>query len=282
MRFNFIHRCLTPGYLSPSTVLVVSVLVMLVVFVLDVITPADIRLHTLYIFPLAAIALHCDSRKRIFGGLVLSVVFQLSNFVFSSISLGPFITDALIAVASSVLTVILARVARENYLEITKLAAHDSLTGLYNRRRFESIVDLEIARVKRYGGAFSLAVIDLDNFKELNDSRGHHVGDQALNLLADILREHRRQTDTIARLGGDEFAILMPHTPRVYSHSLCQQLSETIASRMDSAMFGVTASIGHATFERAPESMSDALQIADKAMYAAKAKGKNCAEGFTC
>ena len=85
MRFNFIHRCLTPGYLSPSTVLVVSVLVMLVVFVLDVITPADIRLHTLYIFPLAAIALHCDSRKCFFGGLVLSVVFQLSNFVFSSI-----------------------------------------------------------------------------------------------------------------------------------------------------------------------------------------------------
>jgi len=115
----------------------------------------------------------------------------------------------------------------------------------------------------------------------LNDSEGHYVGDQALNLLADILREHRRQTDTIARLGGDEFAMLMPHMPRVYCHSLCQQLPEIIASRMGAAMFGVTASIGYATFDQAPESTSDVLQIADKAMYAAKAKGKNCAEGFS-
>jgi len=156
MSSNFIRRCLTPGHLSPSTVLVISVLVMLAVFVFDVITPVDIRLHTLYIFPLAAIALHCDSRKVIFGGLILSVVFQLSNFVLNGIPIGPFVTDALIAAAASVLTVILARVARENYLEIAKLAAHDSLTGLYNRRRFESIVDREIARVKRYGGIFSL------------------------------------------------------------------------------------------------------------------------------
>ena len=277
---NFIRLCLTPGNLPPKMVLIASLLIMLVVFIFDVISPADIRLHTLYIFPLAAIALHCEWKKGILGGLALSVAFQLSNFVLNGILIGPFITDALIAFASSLLTVLLARAARKNYLETAKLATHDSLTGLYNRRRFETIADLEVARLKRYGSAFSLAVIDLDNFKELNDSSGHHVGDQALNLLADILREHRRQTDTIARLGGDEFAVLMPHTPRVYCQSLCQQLSETIESRMGAAEFNVTASIGFSTFEQAPESTLEALKIADKAMYAAKANGKNCAEGF--
>jgi diguanylate cyclase (GGDEF)-like protein len=108
----------------------------------------------------------------------------------------------------------------------------------------------------------------------------HHIGDSALNLLADILREHRRQTDTIARLGGDEFALLMPNTPSADCNSLCQRLSETIANRMAEATFDVTASIGHATFDQAPESTAEALQKADHAMYAAKARGKNCAEGY--
>jgi diguanylate cyclase (GGDEF)-like protein len=95
-----------------------------------------------------------------------------------------------------------------------------------------------------------------------------------LKLLADILRENTRQSDSIARLGGDEFAILMPVTRSSDCTELCQQLSGTIARRMVDAGFPITASIGHTTFERAPESMLEALQEADKAMYAAKASGK--------
>ena len=70
-----------------------------------------------------------------------------------------------------------------------KLATTDWLTGLHNRRSFESIADMEISRQKRYGGVFSLVIIDLDNFKELNDCAGHHVGDKALKHVADVLRE---------------------------------------------------------------------------------------------
>jgi len=249
---------------------------MLVVLFFDLTFPADIRLHVLYIFPLAVIALHCERIGVILGGFALSVAFQLSNFSFHGIPDGPFITDAIIAIASSVLTIVLARAVRENYLATANLAASDSLTGLRNRRGFEVIADMEITRQKRYGGVFSLAILDLDNFKNVNDSEGHHVGDNALRLLADVLREHTRNSDSIARLGGDEFVILMPNTRQSDCESLCEQLCANIARRMANAGFAITASIGSTTFERAPESTSDAMQMADKAMYAAKAGGRTC------
>jgi diguanylate cyclase (GGDEF)-like protein len=229
----------------------------------------------LYIFPLALLALHCERRRVVLGGLALSVAFQLLNFSNHRLPGGPFVTDAIIAFASSVLTIVLARAVRERYMATADLASIDSLTGLRNRRSFESIADMEVARQKRYGGVFSLAILDLDNFKDVNDTGGHHVGDRALRLLADILREHTRKSDSLGRLGGDEFAILMPNTRELDCKSLCTQLAMHIANGMDAVGFPITASIGSTTFELAPESTSDALQMADKAMYAAKAARKS-------
>jgi diguanylate cyclase (GGDEF)-like protein len=154
------------------------------------------------------------------------------------------------------------------------LATTDWLTGLRNRRSFETIAELEIARQKRYGGVFSLALVDLDDFKGLNDARGHHAGDETLKLLAAVLQKHTRASDSIARLGGDEFVVLMPSTQKADCSLLCQQISRKIADRMAAVGFATTASIGCATFEQAPTSVSEALQRADEAMYFAKANGK--------
>lgn len=271
------RRLSTPGAVSPPVVFIASIAAMTMLFVLDQITPHDVRLYLLYSFPLAAIALHCERASAIAAGLVLSIVFQLATFFIDAVPSLPLTTDALVAISSAVLTIALARATRENHLAAVNLATTDWLTGLHNRRSFESIADLEIRRQKRYGGVFSLAVIDLDSFKHLNDSKGHHVGDSALQILADVLRDHTRQTDTIARLGGDEFAILMPSTGEPECSSLCQQLCVTIAGRMTAVGFATTASIGCSAFQRAPESVSHALKEVDKAMYAAKSGGKNCA-----
>ena len=250
---------------------------MVLVFLIDQLTPHDVRLYLLYSFPLAAIALHCERLSAIAAGLVLSIFFQFATFFIDGIPSRTLTTDALVAIASALLTIALARATRENHLAAVNLATTDWLTGLHNRRSFETIANLEIRRQRRYGGVFSLAVIDLDGFKCLNDSAGHHVGDNALQLLADVLREHTRQTDTVARFGGDEFAILMPSTAEPDCISLCRQLCIEIAGRMTAAGFPTTASIGCSAFERAPESVSDALKEVDKAMYAAKSGGKNCA-----
>lgn len=276
MTYKPFYRITTPGALQPKVVLITSLFVMVIVFIADLIFPASIRLHMLYIFSMAAIAIHCEEMSAVVIGLVLSTTFQFVTFFIDGIPIISLVTDALVAFSSSLLSIYLARAVRENYLEIASLATTDSLTGLHNRRSFEALVDSEIKRQKRYGGVFSLVVIDLDGFKNLNDSRGHHAGDMALQLLANVLHGHSRQPDTIARLGGDEFAILMPNTLASDCGLLCQHLSVKIASQMTAASFPVTASIGLTAFEQAPESISDALQKADDAMYAAKAGGKNC------
>lgn len=276
-RLHFIARLLTPGVIPSRLVLVTSILAMTMVVFLEQLTPLEVRLHILYLFPLAAIALHCHRLGTVIAGLALSIAFQLWTFFDQGVPNSPYLADALIMAASSVLTIALARASRANYLLTMSLAASDWLTGLYNRRSFEFAADNEITRQRRYGGIFSLAVIDLDGFKILNDTRGHRAGDAALKLLADVLREHTRETDLIARLGGDEFGVLMPNTHTGACLALCRQLAVIVAGRMSHAGFGITASIGCTSFERPPESAPAALQIADSAMYIAKANGKGCA-----
>jgi len=158
---------------------------------------------------------------------------------------------------------------------ITNQAATDSLTGLANRRALVAELESEITRQRRCGGVFSLAVLDLDGFKALNDSKGHASGDEALKLAADILRSCTRASDSVGRLGGDEFAVIMPNTQDVDCSLMFHELCRTIAERMGTAGFELTASIGCKTFRAPPESPSCALQLADKIMYDAKAGGKN-------
>ena len=185
--------------------------------------------------------------------------------------------NSLVALAWPILVVLLARFARASYFDIADLANQDPLTGLPSRRQFKSIIEREIARQKRYGGVFSLAIMGFDNFKALNESRGYRVGDEALKVLAKLLRENTRRSDSIARLSGDEFAILLPNTRRADCTSLCNKLSIMIANRMNDEGIATSASVGGTTFENAPESTSEALQKADRAMSAIKADRKGYA-----
>jgi diguanylate cyclase (GGDEF)-like protein len=159
-------------------------------------------------------------------------------------------------------------------------ALTDPLTSLANRRAFMAAVDSEIARQRRYGGIFSLAVLDLDGFKALNDSRGHRAGDEGLQLVAAVLRSNTRQGDSVARIGGDEFAVLLPNTQDVDCDFLYRKLGNSVAERMAAGGFAVTASIGCKTFRQPPGSASNALQQADAIMYDAKMSGKNCVVHF--
>jgi diguanylate cyclase (GGDEF)-like protein len=169
----------------------------------------------------------------------------------------------------------MARIARANFLEVAKLASFDGLTGLRNRLSFESIVEIELATfARKRHGALSFAFVDLDNFKEFNDAQGHLAGDRALKLLADVLKEHCRQADTVGRIGGDEFAILMPDTSTAECESLCQLLSDKIKSRMADAALPVATSIGHATFDQPPASISEIFLKAENAMHLVQGEDK--------
>jgi diguanylate cyclase (GGDEF)-like protein len=271
---GYLHRLSTPGELSPTGVLIACIIAMTAVFAADMLYPGEIRLHVLYLFPLTALGLHCERLGVLIGGIVLATAFQLANHYYHGLSDAASTTDAILAFSTVLMTVTLSRTLRQRYLATEKLASNDMLTGLNNRHNFEFILDMEIQRQERYGGVFSLAVIDLNHFKALNDARGHYFGDMALKLVGEILHKETRQSDATARLGGDEFAVLMPNTGEAHANIACTELAAKIVEKMIEAGFPVTASIGFATFDEPPESPSVAVHKADKAMYVEKMRGR--------
>ena len=173
------------------------------------------------------------------------------------------------------LTGSLARSLRNTLRTTYHNATHDTLTGLHNRRSFDDFLAAEISRQKRFGEQFSLLLLDLDRFKELNDTRGHAAGDDALRLTAEALRRGTRESDTVARLGGDEFIALLPNASQADCATIGAHVAQRIAEAMTTAGYTITASIGTKTFNTQPDSAEKALELADQALYAAKAGGRN-------
>jgi diguanylate cyclase (GGDEF)-like protein/PAS domain S-box-containing protein len=163
--------------------------------------------------------------------------------------------------------------------ELHLLVNNDSLTGAISRGHFMDLAGREIQRTMRYKRKLSLVLMDMDAFKNINDSYGHAAGDQALIMLTRICTRGSRKVDIFARLGGEEFALLLPETPQQTAADLAERLRalvETTSLRSDSAKFNVTASMGVAEFgSRENDSLDRLLHRADKALYAAKAGGRN-------
>jgi len=163
--------------------------------------------------------------------------------------------------------------------ELEYYAAHDPLTGLYNRRYFNNLLQYEVGRSDRHHHEFSILLLDLDDFKDVNDSYGHPVGDEALREVARILQQHTRKGDLAARLGGDEFAIILMETGRYgavsVAETLGKSLRETSLQSTDGKRYHLTVSIGIVTFPVDANNESDLLAGVDVAMYRAKQMGKD-------
>ncbi len=156
-----------------------------------------------------------------------------------------------------------------------ELSGTDHLTGVMNRRVFGERVTEEILRSERYERPFSLAYMDLDNFKALNDMCGHSAGDRLLRTVATTLKQNLRSSDILARLGGDEFGVLLPETGAVSAAGVLRKAQEKVAEALGEGVCEVTLSIGLLTCEKPPESYDQILKLADALMYSAKKEGKN-------
>jgi len=175
-----------------------------------------------------------------------------------------------------------AAIAIENatYVKrIQELTITDDATRLYNARHLQFVLDTELYRSRRYGYALSVVFLDLDHFKQVNDSHGHLAGSRLLWLVGDLLRSHLRLIDTAFRYGGDEFVLVLPQTSKEQARQVVERLRAMVAERSFVADEGVearvTASFGIATFPEDGDTKKDLFARADEAMYAAKSGGRN-------
>lgn len=157
------------------------------------------------------------------------------------------------------------------------LAITDPLTGLYNRRYFETVLKKELTEQKRYGQAISCMMIDVDHFKAVNDTFGHETGDLVLKEIAGILKSSLREVDTVARWGGEEFCIMMPHTDISGAMVPAGRLLKAVGGRRHEKVpdRAVTVSIGIACSGRDIDTADALVNAADLALYEAKRNGRN-------
>jgi len=155
------------------------------------------------------------------------------------------------------------------------LARTDPLTGLANRRAFFDQVQYNLALAAREPRPLTIAYLDVDDFKRINDVHGHDAGDPALRLVARTLSEAVRRSDTVARLGGDEFGLLLPGTDTAGAESLIAKARQALYAAFRTESARPTCSIGAVTFSEPPAGAAEAIAAADRAMYQVKARGKD-------
>jgi diguanylate cyclase (GGDEF)-like protein len=162
---------------------------------------------------------------------------------------------------------------------LEELSVRDPLTHLYNRRKFELFLDYEVDRATRHDRHFCLIMIDLDNFKHINDTYGHPIGDMALQKLAHLLQQQTRKTDVLARLGGDEFAMILPETEFERGLAFAEKLRHTLANsalELPDCKIRISASFGVVSYPLNGDEVENLNIAMDVAMYKAKRNGKNC------
>ncbi len=163
----------------------------------------------------------------------------------------------------------------EKFFEFLEFSFQDHKTFAYNYYMLKILGNYEIERIKRYGGSFSIFMIDLDNFKTYNDIYGHQFGDEILGEFSRIVLSCIRRSDILFRYGGDEFVVFLPETKRIGARVVAERVRENVYESFKSKNIDITVSIGIAVYPFDGETFDDIISFADKMMYFSKKSGKN-------
>jgi diguanylate cyclase (GGDEF)-like protein len=252
-----------------------SLLIVAFIGLCDYNTEADFSFYVLYSIPIFMSAWYLGSWSGFIVALSSAIAWWIADFKNNDAPQLLHYLDALLRLVFFIAISLIISLTYKSYERERNSAHTDFLTGLPNRRTFIEQVSSEIARAKRYGRCSTIAYIDLDDFKLLNDRFGHAVGDKALQQIAIALRQNVRKSDLVARMGGDEFLIFLPETNDSQGISSLTHLQSSLIQASTALKLPVTFTIGAVTYDVPTCSAEDMIKTADRIMYCAKREGKN-------
>jgi len=246
----------------------------------DLATGFEISLGLFYLIPIALVTWYTG----LAGGLILSGTCAIGMFVvdnlvtrdipFPSNDLIPY-WNTMIRLGYFVVVAAILSALKRAHERVKAYARQDYLTGVANSQAFDEVSRVEIARARQMRHPVSVAYMDCDNFKQINDRFGHYTGDELLRVTAQTIISHLRKSDMVARLGGDEFGVLLPDTGVATAKEVIQKVQQELLATMAQRQWPVTFSIGVVTFITPPDGPDEAIRISDQLMYLVKSSGKN-------
>ncbi len=251
---------------------------------IDTITGYELAFSLFYVMPISLVTWLIGRRSGIVAAIGSALVWLWADVVSGHSYLNPLIPLWNTAIRFSFFVIIVVLLsALRNALEREKASARtDYLTGAVNSRFFFDLLQMEIDRSERYRHPFTVAYVDLDNFKTVNDQFGHLIGDEVLRAVVGYMKTHLRKTDMVARLGGDEFALLLPEMTQESARAALTKLHEGLLEEMRLNQWRITFSVGVLTCGVSPLKADELLGMADKLMYSVKYGGKNAVAYSTC
>jgi diguanylate cyclase (GGDEF)-like protein len=268
------------GGRRPTTIWTISLGSLALVAVADLLTGPELSLSIFYVGPVGLAAWYYERRGgyllAALSGVVVYVADRLSSATYSH-QLVP-VWNAGVRLTIFLVTATLLSGLRRALDRERDLSSTDALTGVANTRAFYQRAAAEIERARRFRHPLTLAYLDLDNFKQLNDQSGHAAGDSALQAIAHATRASLRATDFVARLGGDEFAMLLAETDQTGARTIIAKLHGLLTTLMRERGWPTTCSIGVVTTLPPPVSVDELVKSADNLMYRVKRQSKNAVE----
>jgi diguanylate cyclase (GGDEF)-like protein len=264
------------NHLAGAEILALTVCGVLIVGWIDYITGYEVSLSLLYLAPVSVAAWYSGRRMGIAIAILCSVTWYVADVAAGAKYSLPAIHvwNALVRLGFFLVSALLLAMLRNNFRREQQLARIDSLTGLYCRREFEDILEHDLALAKRNTSSLTLAYVDVDDFKTINDTHGHSEGDHVLRVIGSALKDSVREADTAARVGGDEFALILPDTDSQGAREVMSKLTRELHKALRTSDCEVTCSIGVVTFLNSATSPERAVAAADELMYQVKHQGK--------
>jgi len=276
-RFSVYRILLSLEKLSAPALMLCSLGLVAILGGIDYLSGFELSFSFFYLIPVSIAAWGVGRNAGLEVSALSAITWATSNLFAGEVypSIFIFVWNALTRLGFFSVVTILLHTLKQVIREEQYLASTDPLTGALNSRSFYEIINTKVLKAKIHKRPYTIAYIDLDNFKQINDQKGHTVGDAALKMVVTTIQNNIRDKDFIARLGGDEFALLLIETGEMDAKRVVERLHTKLLASMQAQDWDITFSIGVLTFLASPENVNKMIGLTDQLMYQVKSQSKN-------